>query len=610
MKDKKLIIIIIIILLFILLAIYYLNNRKNKNDDDINKVLDIDIITDSNNIDDIDYSNLKKVDIELTETLTIKTGGVYTLTGTISDGQIYIDTNDSVKLILNNVDITNKNGPAIMIENAKQVYIELTNDSVNYLTDGNNYTVDLEGEPNATIFSKDDLILDGSGKLVISANYQDGIVSKDNLKIIDGSYEISAVDDAIRGKDSLVIINGSFDIESLGDGLKSTNDSDEKLGYILIENGEFNIVATNDGIQAETDLVIGNGNFNIKTGGGSVNSSLENANWGKWGEPFKNKDSVKNNNPVKNDDGNSTKGLKATNNIVISNGEFIIDSSDDSIHSNGYVGISNGNFNINSGDDGIHADNELIIDGGTINIQKSYEGLEAESITINDGTIDIVSSDDGINAAGGNDASSINNRPSMNNFEGTGNSEIQINGGTIFVDASGDGVDANGSIYMNGGLVIVNGPVDNGNGAIDYDKEFKITGGTFIASGSSGMSQGVSNSSTQNSVIINFSKNINADELISIFDSNGSEIITYKANKRYQNLVISTPTLKLNETYTIYIDGTSTSEESNGLYSNGGYKDGSQYTTFITNNIITNVGSNGGFNQGMNMGTNGPGRRP
>lgn len=602
MKGKKLII-FIIVLLFILLSMYYFNKHKNESDN-INKVLDIDTITDSNNIADIDYSNLKKFDIELTETLTIKTGGVYTLTGTISDGQIYIDTNDSVKLILNNVDITNKKGPAIMIENAKQVYIELTNDSVNYLTDGDNYTVNLDEEPNATIFSKDDLVLAGSGNLVISANYQDGIVSKDNLKIIDGSYEISAVDDAIRGKDSLVIINGSFDIESLGDGLKSTNDSDEKLGYILIENGEFNIVATNDGIQATTDLVINNGNFNIKTGGGSVNSSLENANWGKWGEPFKNKDLVK------NDDGNSAKGLKATNNIVISNGEFIIDSSDDSIHSNGYVGISNGNFNINSGDDGIHADNELIIDNGTISIQKSYEGLEADSITINDGTIDIISSDDGINAAGGNDASSINNRPGMNNFESNGNSEIQINGGNIFIDASGDGIDANGSIYMNDGLVIVNGPTDNGNGAIDYDSEFKIIGGTFIASGSSGMAQGFSNSSTQNSIMINFSKNINADELISIFDSNDKEVITYRANKRYQNLVISTPNLKINETYTIYTGGTSTSEEFNGLYSNGGYKDGSKYTTFITSNIITNVGSNGGFNQGMNMGPNGPGRRP
>ncbi len=603
MKDKKLII-VIVILIFAFFVIFYFNKQKNEGVDAINKVLNIDTITASDNVSDIDYSKLKKFDIELTETLKIKTGGVYNLTGTIIDGQIYIDTKDSVKLILNNVNITSKNGPAIMIENANQVYIELASDSVNYLTDDSNYKVDLEGEPNATIFSKDDLILDGSGKLVISANYQDGIVSKDNLKIIAGTYEIKSVDDAIRGKDSLVIINGNFDINSFGDGLKSTNSNDNKLGYTLIENGEFNIVTTNDGIQAETDLVINGGNFNIKTGDGSSNSSLENANWGKWGEPFKNNDSVK------SKETDSAKGLKATNNIVISNGTFIIDSSDDSIHSNENVGISNGNFTINSGDDGIHADSSLIIDGGSIVIQKSYEGLEAESITINDGTINITSSDDGINAASSNDDSVINNRPGMNNFENWGNSKIQINGGNILVDASGDGLDANGSIYMNGGIVVVNGPVDGGNGAIDYDGEFKITAGTLLASGASGMAQGISNSSTQNAVIINFSKNINEDELISIFDSNDLEILTYKSNKRYQNLVISTSNIKSNEKYTIYTGGNSISGEVNGLYTVGSYKDGSEYTTFITNNIITNIGNNSGFNQGMNMGPNGPGRRP
>ncbi len=516
--KKTIIIISIIIILLIFIGFNHFNH--NEKNDDIDQVADISIIENTKNIAEINYSKLEKFDIKLTETLQIKKGGIYYLEGTIDDGQIYIDTKDNVKLVLNNVNITNKNGPAIMVENANQVYIELASNSVNYLIDGNNYTVDLDGEPNATIFSKDDLIFDGDGKLVINSNYADGIVSKDNLKIMDGIYEINSLDDAIRGKDSLVIIDGSFNINSLGDG------------------------------------------------------------------------------------------LKATNNIVINNGDFIIDSSDDSIHSNEYIGISNGNFIINSGDDGIHADNELIIDGGNVNIEKSYEGLEAESITINDGIINITSSDDGINAAGGNDASALNNRPGMNNFEGNGRSKIQINGGNIFVNSNGDGIDANGSIYITGGTVIINGPTDSGNGAIDYDGEFKITSGTLVASGTSGMAQGFSNSSTQNSIMINFPKNINANELISIYDSNDTEILTYKSIKKYQNLVISTSSIKSNESYTIYTGGSSTSEEVNGLYDVGSYKDGSKYTTFITNNPITNVGNSSGFNHEMNMGPNGPGRRP
>lgn len=578
MKRRNFII-LIIILLFLLIIVYYLDKRKDEREKE-EKSLDIDTIIKGDNIPDIDYTNLKTTNIELSETLTIKKGGVYILTGTINNGQIYIDTEDNVKLILNNVNITNKIGPAIMIENANQVYIELASDSVNYLTDGDNYSSELDEEINATVFSKDDLILGGSGKLVISSHYQDGIVSKDNLKIIDGIYEISTIDDAICGKDSLVIINGNFNLESLGDGLKSTNDKDDGLGYILIENG----------------------NFNIKTGNGSSNSSLENNNWEKRG------DSLKKNNVNKNDNMSSAKGLKANENIVVNNGKFIIDSSDDSIHSNGNISIYNGNFIINSGDDGIHADNELIIDGGNISIEKSYEGFEAQYIIINAGNINIVSNDDGINATSGNDSSSMG-RPGMNNFEGNGNAKIEINAGNIYISASGDGIDTNGSIYMNGGTVIVNGPTDNGNGAIDYDKEFKITNGIFVGSGSSGMAQGFSNNSIQNSVMINFSRNIKAGELVSIIDSNGIEILTYKANKNYQNLVISAPTLKLNDNYIIYIGGVSENEEVNGLYNNGGYKNGDKYTTFITTSIITKVGNIGNANQEMNIRPNIPNKR-
>lgn len=578
MKRRNFII-LIIILLFLLIIVYYLDKRKDEREKE-EKSLDIGTIIKGDNIPDIDYTNLKTTNIELSETLTIKKGGVYILTGTINNGQIYIDTEDNVKLILNNVNIANKIGPAIMIENANQVYIELASDSVNYLTDGDNYSSELDEEINATVFSKDDLILGGSGKLVISSHYQDGIVSKDNLKIIDGIYEISTIDDAICGKDSLVIINGNFNLESLGDGLKSTNDKDDGLGYILIENG----------------------NFNIKTGNGSSNSSLENNNWEKRG------DSLKKNNVNKNDNMSSAKGLKANENIVVNNGKFIIDSSDDSIHSNGNISISNGNFIINSGDDGIHADNELIIDGGNISAEKSYEGFEAQYIIINAGNINIVSNDDGINATSGNDSSSMG-RPGMNNFEGNGNAKIEINAGNIYISASGDGIDANGSIYMNGGTVIVNGPTDNGNGAIDYDKEFKITNGIFVGSGSSGMAQGFSNNSIQNSVMINFSRNIKAGELVSIIDSNGIEILTYKANKNYQNLVISAPTLKLNDNYIIYIGGVSENEEVNGLYNNGGYKNGDKYTTFITTSIITKVGNIGNANQEMNIRPNIPNKR-
>ena len=620
MKRKKIIIISLVLIILIALCILFISKNNDNLDSDNGS---INIVAKENNIEDVSFEGMETVSINLSSTLKINEGGIYNLTGTISDGNIYIDTKDNVKLILNGVTINSSDGPAIYIENANVVYIELASGTVNYLTDSETYS---DSNINGTLFSKDDLIIGGDGKLVIDANYEDGIVSKDNLKIISGEFEIESVDDGIRGKDSVVIMNGNFKINASGDAIKSTNDTDSNLGYILINDGTYDLETKLDGIQAETDLVINNGTFNIKTSGNDTDSS---------------------------------KGLKIGSNLIINDGNFEIDSYDDSIHSNNYINIKNGSFSLSSDDDAIHADNKIVIDNGNIDVLKSYEGIEASEIIINDGDINIVASDDGINAASKSssndnndfsknmpdDMKDLNNKPenmenfdpkngnrpdenmenfdpkngnrpdeNMENFDPQNGNKpddnnikpnfedidmnnnsniatITINGGNIYVSARGDGVDANGSIYMNGGKLIINGPTDNGNGALDYDKEFKITGGILVASGSSGMALNTSNSSTQNSIMINFTESINESELISIFDSNDNEIFTYSSSKKYQNIVISTPDLKKGETYTIYEGGSTNSIENNDLYETGLYTGGSKYEEFTIGNTVNSIGN-------------------
>ena len=619
MKKKKIIIMSLVLIILIALCILFISKNNDNLDSDNGS---INIVAKENNIEDVSFEGMETVSINLSSTLKINEGGIYNLTGTISDGNIYIDTKDNVKLILNGVTINSSDGPAIYIENANVVYIELASSTVNYLTDSETYS---DPSINGTLFSKDDLIIGGDGKLVIDANYEDGIVSKDNLKLVSGKFEIESVDDGIRGKDSVVIMDGNFKINASGDAIKSTNDTDSNLGYILINEGIYDLETKLDGIQAETDLVINNGTFNIKTSGNDIDSS---------------------------------KGLKIGSNLIINDGNFEIDSYDDSIHSNNYINIKNGSFSLSSGDDAIHADNKIVIDNGNIDVLKSYEGIEASEIIINDGDINIVASDDGINAASKSssndnndfsknmpdDMKDLNNKPenmedfdsqngnkpenmedfdpkngnkpdeNMENFDPkNGNrpddnnikpnfedidmnnnsniATITINGGNIYVSARGDGVDANGSIYMNGGKLIINGPTDNGNGALDYDKEFKITGGILVASGSSGMALNTSNNSTQNSIMINFSEVINSSELISIFDSNDNEIFTYSSSKKYQNIVISTPDLKKGETYTIYEGGSTNSIENNGLYETGLYTGGSKYEEFTIGNTVNSIGN-------------------
>ncbi len=112
------------------------------------------------------------------------------------------------------------------------------------------------GEPNAAIFSNDDLTINGSGYLVVNANYKNGIVSNDDLKIAAGNIIVNAVNDGIKGKDSLAVQDGMITINAGGDGLQAYNDEDLEKGYIAIEGGVFYITAGLDGIQAETQLAI------------------------------------------------------------------------------------------------------------------------------------------------------------------------------------------------------------------------------------------------------------------------------------------------------------------------------------------------------------------
>ena len=148
------------------------------------------------------------------------------------------------------------------------------------------------------------------------------------------------------------------------------------------------------------------------------------------------------------------KGIVVVTLLTIESGTFNLNTYDDSLHSNGNITINFGEYYISSGDDGIHADDTLTINNGTIEVTKTYEGLEAETIVINAGTINLVASDDGINAAGRAD-SSANNHP--NHQETYSKSSLTINGGTITVNATGDGLDSNGNIYVNGGIIIVSG---------------------------------------------------------------------------------------------------------------------------------------------------------
>ena len=201
--------------------------------------------------------------------VTITKPGDYVLSGKLTDGQIVVEVTkeEKVQLVLNGVDITCSNSAAIYVKSADKVSITLVKDTTNKVEDGLMYNfADGEDEPNACIFSKDDLSINGEGTLQVTGNYNNGIASKNDLKVTGGNISITAPNNGLKGKDSVCILKGNITIDVDGDGIKSDNEVEKENGYIYVYNGTITIDAGEDGMQAITALTIKDGTITIDAG--------------------------------------------------------------------------------------------------------------------------------------------------------------------------------------------------------------------------------------------------------------------------------------------------------------------------------------------------------
>ena len=531
--------------------------------------------------DDEITADAKGVTVE-DHTVTISKEGTYVFSGTLSEGQIIVDAadTDKVQIILDNVDITCATSAAIYVKNADKVYVTLEENSQNTLRNTDEYVAIDDNNIDAVIFSKSDLTLNGSGSLTIEAANGHGVVSKDDLEITSGTYDITAASHALSGKDSVSIADGTFTLSSGKDGIHSENTEEEEKGFVSIAGGSFTITSDGDGIDASGTVEIEDGVFDITAGGGAENGSKQNnpgmggsrpegeiPQMGEKPEGEKPEGEIPQMGETTTEDGTSTKGIKADQSICLNGGTYKIDSADDAIHSNASVTVTEGTYTLVTGDDGIHADDALEINGGTMTITESYEGLEGLTVTINDGTIDITASDDGVNAAGGADASgfglfgqdAFKGMTKSSDTDGTSEMWMEINGGYLHVTAGGDGLDSNGDLTVNGGEIYIDGPSDNGNSAIDYGERSSayINGGTIVAVGSSGMAEAMSESSKQEVLMVKLGEQKEAGE-ITLKDSSGNVLISYTAQKSYDCVIISTSDIESGVTYTLETSNTAT----------------------------------------------------
>lgn len=530
--------------------------------------------------------------------VSITAAGTYVFSGDCDNGSITVKKGvTGVTIVLNGLTLTNDDSAAITLNKTAEASLIAAAGTTNTVadTEGSN-------DENAAVKVKSgaSLSISGTGTLTVDGNAKNGIkgaadavISVDEVKLT-----IEAENDGLSCDDELNITGGTLSITAGGDAVKASPDTGDtenpdttSLGNVTISGGTLTLNATEDGIQADGDLTISGGTFHVKTNGGHTTALT--------------------------DDAASCKGFKAGKTLTVTGGTLTVDSADDALHAGTDVTISGGTLTLAAGDDAVHADNDLVIGAKgasststpRINITASYEGLEGTTVTVYSGDIDVVASDDGVNAAN----STLGERSDKY--------AINIAGGDLYIDAGSDGLDSNNDINITGGKVEVYGADAMMDAAIDYDGTFTLSGGTLFGAGmepsagtqayiavgetspSGGMGSGPNgqgggqgmtppgdaNGTTDGNrpTPPNFSGNTSTDgtftpptkpsggkpsgnlpnresalgikegSVITVQDSSGKTLCTATALGSMSSVIFSSPDIREGETYTVLVDGTS-----------------------------------------------------
>lgn len=209
-------------------------------------------------------------------TVTISAAGTYAVTGELTAGSLVVNAGDQdkVQIVLSGASIRNEAGPALNIQQADKVFVTLADGTQNTLADGASYElVEGEDEPNAALYSKADLTINGTGALSVEGNYRHGVNSKDDLVVTGGAITVVAKEDGLRGKDCVKVADGSFAITAGGDGVKSSNDEDPTRGFVSIDGGTFTVTGCEEGIEAQ-EVIVNNGELNITASDDGINAAV------------------------------------------------------------------------------------------------------------------------------------------------------------------------------------------------------------------------------------------------------------------------------------------------------------------------------------------------
>lgn len=506
-------------------------------------------------------------------TVTITKDATYLVSGTLTGGSLVVNAPENAKLqiIFDGVNITSADSAALHIVEADKVFLTLAEGSENTLTNGGSFP-DSEENIDGALFSKQDLTINGTGKLTVTSPAGHGIVCKDDLVFTGGSCTVSAASHALDANDSIRVSGTTLSLTAGKDGMHAENTDDAALGFVYIADSTVTVEAEGDGISAGAYLQVDSGTFDILAGGGYENgSSASSGNYGGFpggmgggmgGGGFRPR--AVSTATTTTTDATSMKGFKAQTGLLLSGGTYTVNSADDAFHSNTSLTVNGGTYAVQSGDDAFHAETTLTITSCDMTVPDCYEGLEAEEIYISGGKMELTCSDDGLNAAGGTDSSgSTGGRDGA--FGGGGgrfgggmmgdvneNAMIHISGGELTIYASGDGLDSNGNLTISGGYTTVYNPRSGDTSVLDSQNKPSITGGTYIGLGiTTNMAETFSAETSTQGFIACTVGNLSAGTEITVADSNGNVILSCTTKYSTALVILSCPGMVKGQTYTI-----------------------------------------------------------
>lgn len=511
----------------------------------------------------IDLSNPTATDGVTVEdgTLTITKAGTYKLSGEYQ-GQIKVETanSDAVRLVLDNANITNSSGAALNVVNADEVILYSASGTTNTIGDGADYTATGEDDPDAVVYSKADLTIAGEGTLKVNGNHEDGIHTSDGLVIASGTLEVNAANTGIKGKDYVDILGGTINVTAQQDGIKSTNDTDEGQGWTRLSNGTVTVNAGDDGFKASRVVEISGGSLTVEQSDEGIEAQYINVSGGDV-------------NVTSADDGMNA-SLKTSDSESTDSSANTSDTADQQQNNQQQGSLPGGQQN------------------GTSNQQQQGTGQPqppAMSGTSQDGTSQNGTTGTGQQQnntqnqgnqnmgqppamPGGNaqDGTSQNGttatgqqgmgQPPQGGMPGGGggtfeviDAAINVSGGNITVNAEGDGIDSNGVTTLSGGTLIVNGPSQGGNAALDTNGDLLLNGATVLSGSTADMFEAPSTNSTSGYLKLTNSSGFEQGSTVQVADSSGKVVANYKVTKSNVQLVlVSSSSIVKGQSYTVY----------------------------------------------------------